>query len=86
VLGPGIPDEDRPETILHQFADAEIDILRRHVGRVDLATLVKIDVVGVGQRKAVGGLIQVDVEEDLPRAAAKLLGVHAHLMGHALLL
>ena len=56
------------------------------VGGVDLGALVEIDVEGAGQGEAVARLVEVDIEEFLQRAAAKLLGMHAHLMGHALLL
>ena len=48
-------------------------------GGVDLGALVEIDIEGVGQREAVRRLVEIEVEEDLMRAAFELLGMQPHL-------
>ena len=85
-LAPGLRDDDGAVALGHQLADAEVDLFLRHVRRVDLGALVEVDVKGVGQREAAVLFVEVDVEELSLRAAAELLGVHAHLAGDALLL
>jgi hypothetical protein len=85
MLGAGILEDDGPVAVLHQLADAQIYGVRRHVGGVDLGALVVIDVVGVRQREAVLGLVEIEIEEDLLRAAAKLLGMQPHLVREELL-
>ena len=84
-LAPGFLSDDGAVAVLHQLADAQIHGVRRHVGGVDLGALVVIDVVGVRQREAVLGLVEIEIEEDLLRAAAKLLGMQPHLVGEELL-
>ena len=84
-LAPGILDDDGAVAVLHQLADAQIDDFRLHVGGVDLGPLVVVDVVGGWQREAVMGLVQIDVEEGLLRAAAELLGMQPHVMRQQLL-
>ena len=86
MLGPGVLQHDGAVALLHQLANAQIDGLGIHVGRVDLAALVEVDIEGVGQPEAVMGLGEIDVEELLLRAAGELLFMHAHLMGLELLL
>ena len=85
MLGAGIPEHDGAVAILHQLADTRIDGVRRHVGGVDLGTLVVVDIVSVRQREPVLGLVEVEIEENLMRAAAKLLGMQPHLVGEELL-
>ena len=85
MLGAGILDDDGAVAVLHQLADAQIDGVRRHVGGVDLGPLVEVDIVGVRQREAVLRLVEIEIEEDLLRAAAKLLGMQPHLVGEQLL-
>src|SRR5262245_6931494 len=63
MLGAGIADDDRAVAVRHQFANAQIDLLRRHVGGVDLCPLVEIDIVSIGQRVALRGLAQVEIED-----------------------
>ena len=84
-LAPGILDDDGAVAVLHQLADAQIDGVRRHVGGVDLGPLVVVDIVGIRQAKAVLRLVEVEIEEHLLRAAAKLLGMQPHIVRELLL-
>ncbi len=85
MLGAWVLENDGAVAFFHHLADAGVDLLRIHVGSVDLAPLVEVDIEGIGQTEAVMLLAEVDIKEDLLRAAGQLLGVHAHVMGLALL-
>ena len=86
MLGAGVFYDDGAVAVLHQASQTKIDGVGGKISGVDLGTLVEIDIEGARQAEAVARLVQIDIEKLLQRAAAKLLGMHAHLMGHALLL
>ena len=85
-LAPGFYQDDRAVAVLHQAPQPEINRVRGENGGIDLGPLVEINIEDAGQREAVAGLAEVNVEEFLERAATELFGMHAHLMGQALLL
>src|SRR5690606_26285996 len=81
MLGTGIANDDGAVAIPHELADPQVDLSLRHVRCVDLGALVEIDVERIRVAETVGFR---GIEEHLLRAAAKLLGVHPHLVGDVL--